>query len=119
MGNRRAAGVAATASDSRAQAEAAAIRAPVLARDAVALATAVGGPAGLDGERELAAAVARHACVDGRDADRRAQVVDLGAPDRTRVDVAASRAGHAEDGAWFGLDVVSAERAAGLELGRP
>src|SRR5262249_15205907 len=84
-----------------------------------ALAAAVGGPAGLDGERELAAALAGHACVDRSDADRRAQVVDIGAPDRARVDVAAGGAGHAKDRARVGLDLVAAELAAGLEEGRP
>src|ERR1043165_9607445 len=105
--------------ESGAQPEAAATHAPVLTRDAVALTAAVGGPAGLDGERELAAALAGHAGVDRSDAHRRTLVVDIGAPDRMRVDVTASGAGHAEDRARFGLDLVAGERAAGLEEGRP
>src|SRR5262249_4495521 len=80
------------------------VRAPVVAGDAVALAAAIGRPAGLDHHRDLAAAIRHHAGVHGRGADRRAGSVDVGPRDVDRL-VAAGRTGQLVRRARLALDV--------------
>src|SRR5262249_34210769 len=91
-----------------------AVRTPVLAGDPVALAAAIGRPAGLEHHRDLAAALRHHAGVQGRGADRRAGGVDVGPVD-ANVLLAASGTGQRMQRARLALDVCPGERAAGLD----
>src|ERR1051325_4843420 len=63
------------------EAKARVMRAAILAGDAVALAAAIGRPAGLDHHGHLAAARGHHAGVHRRGTDRRVRGVDVGPVD--------------------------------------